>query len=133
MSDHSLSQKKNLQRVVSALRELHRALINIAKEQYEREEGPVSGTGHFLQLLTKDPAFAWLHILSEIMVDTDELLDEEAISVTDVRAIRTQIETLLAAPLAEGTEFSQKYSNALKDPAVIIAHAHVRLALTAVG
>jgi hypothetical protein len=133
MPDHSLSQKENLRRLVSALRELHRALINIAKEQYEREEGPVSGSGHFLQLLTKDPAFAWLHILSELMVDTDELLDEDVISVADAKAIRTQIETLLAAPLAGASEFSQKYSSALKDPAVIIAHAHVRLALTTIG
>ena len=61
-----------------ALRELHRALVERASRDYvyahQRLQQP--DPGELLQMLTKDPEFAWLRGLSELMVDIDVARDD---------------------------------------------------------
>jgi hypothetical protein len=113
-----------------SLRELHQALVQVARGKYEKEHGPVSGPGELLQLLTRSPAFSWLHALSELMVDIDALLDAETIDDAVARAVSTQISGLLSTDVSDSSDFSNRYAEALQsDPAVVMAHAHVRRAI----
>src|SRR5687767_7029024 len=60
----------------TALLDLHRALVEGERRDYEKAHGRVSG-GDFLQALIRDPAFAWLTPLTRLIARLDELEDAE--------------------------------------------------------
>ena len=108
------------------LLDLHKAIIESERERYEQTVGPIKSPNHFLQLLTQDPWFAWLHPLSQLIVSIDEVLDEkEPLTDAIADALRGQTRSLLvAAENAEG--FSGHYFVALQhDPNVVMTHAAV--------
>ena len=53
---------------------MHKALLEDARIRYEREQGRIEGSGALLRLVLNDPWFAWLHPLSGLVVQIDELL-----------------------------------------------------------
>ena len=123
------------QKLASALRELHRALMERARADYERAKGVVLSPGEFLQLLTTDAYFEWLRGLSELMVDIDLVRDAEAELVEEMsNAVRSAVEHLISAPKtpAPPHAFAQQYWPYVQDdPHVAIAHAGVKKALEA--
>jgi hypothetical protein len=93
---------------------------------YERTFGKVGSTGDFLQLVIRDPWFAWLHPISELIVAIDEKLDDEkSVTVDAVEAfIKTARALLVATDTGDG--FSKHYYEALqRDPDVVMAHGAV--------
>ncbi len=126
-------QKNTLNGLTKALRDLHRSLVDVERQNYEREWGPVGDGGQLLQLLTRHPQFDWLHRLSEFIVDIDELADQETVSDADVRAILAQANTLLTPSEADATDFSRRYVALLQHhPALVMAHANVRRVMSGV-
>jgi hypothetical protein len=121
-----------------ALRQLHHALLQRARADYTREHGLAEevGPGQLLMLATRDPGFAWLRSLSELMADIDDFQDQaEAMQDQELRgAIRAAVDGLLTPP-ADGTPatpFAERYWHYLRDdPEVTMAHAAVRQALQA--
>ena len=108
------------------LLDLHKMLIDSERERYEKAIGPITSPNHFLQLLTTDPWFAWLHPLSLLIVSIDEVLEEkEPLTDAVAEALRERARGMLvAAENAEG--FSGHYFVALQqDPQVVMAHAAV--------
>lgn len=108
------------------LLDLHKAVIEFERERYEKAFGPIQSPYHFLQLVTRDPWFAWLHPLSQLIVTIDEAVEEkEPLTETIADALRTQTRALLvAAENADG--FSGHYYVALQqEPQVVMAHAAV--------
>jgi hypothetical protein len=88
--------------------------------------GQIKSPNHFLQLLTRDPWFAWLQPFSQFIVAIDEALDAaEPLTVAKVDALVRQSDLLLA--VSENSEgFSGHYFQALqRDPDVVLAHAEV--------
>lgn len=105
---------------------LHKTLVDSERVGYEKTIGKIQSPNHFLQLLTGDPWFAWLHPLSQLIVAMDEALDAEApLTLTRVDALMRQSNLLLVtSESAEG--FSGHYHAALqRDPDVVLAHAEV--------
>jgi hypothetical protein len=88
--------------------------------------GPIRSPNQFLQLLTSDPWFAWLHPISQLIVAMDEALDErEPLTGALVTALTEQTRGLLVAS-ETGQGFSRHYFEALQnDPDVVLAHAAV--------
>ena len=120
MSLETLKETRN------ELLSLHKAIIEFERERYEKAIGPVQSPNHFLQLLTTDPWFAWLHPLSELIVAMDEVLDEkEPFSPSHAESLVGKARSLLVA--AENDEgFAGHYDVALQqDPQVVMAHAAV--------
>ena len=121
--------RKMIDTLARSLRRLHQSLVQVTRREYEKEWGSVD-TGQLLQLLTRHPDFAWLHALSEMMVDIDEILDLERITANDARAARDAVEKLLTLKEGKDSDFSSRYFDALHhDPAVVIAHVDVLRAL----
>jgi len=115
-----------------ALRELHRVLLHVARENYERDHGPIANPAHFLQLLTGDEYFAWLRPLSTLMADIDHIGGLDADSRNEVaKCVRAAVEGLMApAGLAPAGAFAANYLPLLADqPEVVMAHAQVRQAV----
>src|SRR6516164_1219355 len=109
-----------------ALLKLHKALVDSERVGYEKTMGKIQSARHFLQLLTNDSWFAWLHPLSQLIVAMDEALDaEEPLTVGKVDALAHQSKLLLVA--AENNDgFSGHYFEAMqRDPDVVLTHAEV--------
>ncbi len=109
-----------------ALLDLHKALVDSERENYEKIIGAIPSPNHFLQLLARDPWFAWLHPLSQLIVAMDEALDQkEPLTAGDVDALKKQARLLLLVS-ETGDGMSKHYFDALqRDPDVVLAHAAV--------
>lgn len=108
-----------------ALLDLHKALVDSERANYEKTIGAIQSPNHFLQLLIRDPWFAWLHPLSQLIIAMDETLDEkEPLTNAGVEALVKQTRLLLIAS-ESGEGFSKHYFDALqRDPDVVLAHAN---------
>jgi hypothetical protein len=120
------SNTERLKPVRDELLRLHKTLVDSERVGYEQAMGAIQSPHHFLQLLTTDPWFAWLHPLSQLVVAMDEALDEkEPVTAESVDALLKQTRALLVAS-ENGEGFSRHYYEALqRDPDVVLAHADV--------
>ena len=109
-----------------AVLDLHKALIDSERISYEKIVGEIQSPNHFLQLLTKDPWFAWLHPLSQLIVASDEALDgKEPLTIAGTDALVRELDRLIT-PSESGEGFGRHYFEALqRDPDVVLAHARV--------
>ena len=109
-----------------ALLKLHKVLIDSERVAYEKTVGQIKSPNHFLQLLTTDPWFAWLHPLSQLIVAMDEALDaEEPLTIAKVDTLAHQSKLMLVAS-EDGEGFSGHYYEAMqRDPDVVLAHSEV--------
>jgi hypothetical protein len=117
-----------LEAVASALRPLHRSLVEVTRLEYEAQHGRVPGPGALFNLLVRDPFFAWLRPMSGLMAQLDEVLDDQVpIGGSHVAQMRAQLETLVT----EGEHpFAVRYLDILQaHPEVVMAHAALRRAL----
>jgi hypothetical protein len=76
--------------------------------------------------LIKDPWFAWLHPISELVVEMDEMVEgKEPLTSGGVKRIFAQTRGLLKAS-EQGQGFERSYFEALQaEPDVVMAHANV--------
>jgi len=123
------AHKAALLEAAAALREVHRTLVQAVRASYEREFGPAGGPGQMLRLLTEHPYFAWLHPMSELIVDLDSLLAQELLPQGTVAGVRQEIDRLTQAG---GSPFWEKYAPLLQaDADVVMAHGRLRRAINA--
>ena len=110
---------------------LHKLLLDTERVAYEQVRGQVS-KGELLQLVIAHEQFAWLHQLSERIVQIDELLTaDEPMIAEAIAALLINIRTLLT-PNEFGDGFAAKYDAALqRNPDVVFAHADAVALLTA--
>ncbi|MCC5639392.1 hypothetical protein LC593_26935 [Nostoc sp. CHAB 5844] len=129
MTANTLLQRINQHQYLRDLRNkllyLHRMLLDIERITYEQVRGRVSNSELF-QLVVGDEQFAWLHRISELVVQIDETLSsDQPISVEDVQNLMANTRILIA-PSEVGNEFARKYYAALqREPSVVLAHAAV--------
>jgi len=105
---------------------VHKALLDHERVRYEKANGRVAGSGDFLQLVIHDPWFAWLHPLSELVVQVDELAARTEPSPATAAEVDTLVEEARALLRADeqGEEFQRRYYRALQDsPEVGMVHA----------
>jgi len=126
--------RRRLDALTHALRPLHKALVDIVRHDYEKRQGrPVAGPVQLFQLLTQDPFFLWLHPMSALMAEIDELYDQkEPIELDAVTAVRTTLESLVGNRGQDPSpdSFVSRYLEILQnDPDVVMEHARLRKAL----
>jgi hypothetical protein len=104
---------------------LHKLLLDTERVTYEQVRGQVS-RGELLQLVINHEQFAWLHRLSELIVQIDDLLHaDEPVTSEAIAALVTDVRILLT-PDELGDEFAMKYDAAFqRNPDVVLAHADV--------
>lgn len=129
MTSNTLLQRINQHQYLRDLRNkllhLHKLLLDTERIAYEQVRGRVS-SGELLQLVISHEQFAWLHRISELVVQIDEMLQaDEPVSLDDVQNLIAHTRTLLV-PSEVGNAFERKYYNALqREPSVVLAHAEV--------
>ena len=128
MSEDHINDKtvQRLRDVSHSLLRLHKALLEQQRQTYERVGGQIKDSYEFLHLVMHDKFFAWLHHLSELVVQIDEMLDaEEQLLQSDAAALFDQARFLLI-PLESGDDFQRKYFDSLQQsPDVVLAHSDV--------
>lgn len=107
-----------------ALLGVHKALLDEERVRYERTHGRLESNYQLLQLVISDPWFAWLHPVSELVVQIDVLMEARQPSPPGTaEALLKQARELLN-PDEAGEEFPRKYHRALQESsAVVLAHS----------
>ncbi len=120
-----IHQHQYLRDLRNKLLHLHRVLLETERIAYEQVRGRVS-SGELLQLVIDHEQFAWLHRISELVVQIDEMLQaDEPVLLDDVQNLTANARTLLA-PSETGKGFARKYYNALqREPGAVLAHAEI--------
>jgi hypothetical protein len=125
-----INQYQRLSELRLKLLRLHKLLLEAERVAYEQVQGQVS-RGELLQLVISHAQFAWLHRLSQIIVQIDELQQaDEPITLETIATFLIDVRTLLT-PSESGDDFATKYDAALQqNPDVVLAHADVVTLLT---
>ncbi|MGF1987054.1 MULTISPECIES: hypothetical protein [Nostoc] len=120
-----IRQHQYLRDLRNKLLYLHKMLLETERIAYEQVSGRVSNT-QLLQLVIGHEQFAWLHRISEIVVQIDEMLTaDEPIPLDYLQNLTADIRNLIV-PLETGNTFERKYYNALqREPAAVLAHAEI--------
>ncbi len=120
-----ITQHQLLTNIRIKLLHLHKLLLDTERIRYEQVRGRVS-KGELLQLVISHDQFAWLHRLSELIVQIDELIhSDEPITSEAIAALIADVQILLT-PDEVGNDFAVKYDMALqRNPDVVLAHADV--------
>jgi hypothetical protein len=120
---HRITQHQLLTDLRIKLLHLHKLLLDTERIRYEQVRGQVS-KGELLQLMINHDRFAWLHQLSELIVQIDELIhSDEPITSEAIAALIADVRILLT-PDEAGNDFAVKYDAALqRNPDVVLAHA----------
>ena len=122
-----MSAMDQLERVRQGLLRLHKVLLEAERVKYERAHGRVASAGAFLQIVISDPAFEWLHRLSELVVQIDEAQEDEDEPLTEAKAkeLMGRVKALLQ-PAENGAGFGGKYYEAIRgEPGVAMLHGEV--------
>ena len=147
MTNDKMIDPASWKNLASTLRALHRALMEHARLDYERERAVKLNPTELLRLLTTDAYFNWLRGLSELMVEIDIVQDAGTEAMTEMQtAVRQAVEHFVVAPAPPTTDpdtgylsvpasadaFAKHYWPCVRDdPHVAMAHAGVKQALAA--
>jgi hypothetical protein len=113
--------KSRLERLVAALRTVHKSLIDSTQREYEKLHGRVESPYALFRLAAQDPAFAWLRPMTRLIVELEESPDRRR----DLEDARRKIRDLLAAG-----EFSTAYQARVQSEAAVAAeHGRLQAAL----
>ena len=109
------------------LRRLHKALVEFEAEDFRLPGDPFQ----LLNLVVNHPHFAWLHALSELMVEMDASIDsDEIIDSNKAAAFKAMIETLIGPRFPSNPLFRERYMVLLQQsPVVVMAHGELRRVL----
>jgi hypothetical protein len=120
---HRITQHQLLTDIRIKLLHLHKQLLDTERIRYEQVHGRVSNS-ELLQLAIDHDRFAWLHQLSESIVQIDELIhSDEPITAEAIAALIADVRILLT-PDEAGNDFAVKYDAAFqRNPDVVLAHA----------
>ena len=123
---------RKLTDVRHALLRLHKALLDDQRIAYEREHGVVT-PAEFLQLIINEPAFDWLHRLSELVVQIDEQMEdtENILTADSAKVLLDQAKTLLT-PSETGEGFARAYFDAIqRNPEIAMLQGQSRKLISA--
>jgi hypothetical protein len=135
LTSNTLLQRINQQQFLRNLRNkflsLHSCLLETERIAYEQVRGRVT-SAELLKLVIAHEQFAWLHKISELVVQIDEMLAaDEPILPENVQNLIAESRRLIV-PSEVGNAFARKYYAALqREPSVVLAHAEVSQLLAA--
>ena len=112
--------------------DVHGALLEATRRDYERDFGRVSDAATLLKVVTSEPAFAWLRPLTAAIADADALLADPAnLPPGHARVLLAAIGGLLRADV-EGTPFQRRYCAVIQaSPDVAVTHGRALRSLRA--
>jgi hypothetical protein len=116
------SVNASLKELRHGLLRLHKTLLDWERAAYERRHGRQSSNA-LLDALLKDPQFAWLRPISQLIVRIDEMLEDDIPPEHgDLEAVLAHVRDL-TSPNETGNAYEQHYYTALQEhPDAVFAH-----------
>lgn len=116
--------RERLSEIRNGLLRLHKNLLDLERNAYERDVARIQSTGQYLELVLNDPWFAWLRDLSKLVVAFDELLERKEPPMTDEEAEAiVAASRKLVAPSETAEGFGRRYFDAMqRDAGIVLAH-----------
>lgn len=105
------------------LLELHKAMLDAQRIEYERAHGRVETSGEFLGLVLNHPEFEWIRALSALIAQLDEWAEDAA--AAGEAGLDSIVEALRSLIRPEGANpaFTARYWKMVEDePRVTVAH-----------
>jgi hypothetical protein len=116
--------RASLREISRLLIPLHRALIDVVKEDYAFAFGAALQPTQLLRLLNEDPFFEWLKPMTTLIVDIDELTRRD-FETAEAAAIADRVERLVGS--SPDPAFAARYVPILQRSVdVAVAHAALR-------
>lgn len=113
------SMRKNLNDLQQAMLDLHKVLVDAERTEYERTKGPVTNN-EMLQLLLSDEDFAWLRVLSKMIIVVDDMTSvRKPAPAYHVPPLLVEVRRLLE-PEDNGNEFETRFLACLNQNAAAI-------------
>jgi len=106
-----------------AVLNLHKALVDGEKKEWEQHRGPVGAPTQFLHMLLNEPSFAWMRPFSGLIVAIDEFQDaKEPKPVEEAKQLFGVARNMIRPP-----DFVEsRYREVLqRDTAIVLLHARV--------
>lgn len=105
------------------LLELHKAMLDAQRIEYERAHGRIETSGEFLGLVLNHPEFEWIRALSALIAQLDEWAeDADAASEAGLDSIVEALRSLIR-PEGANPAFTARYWKMVEDePHVTVAH-----------
>ena len=118
----SATTVRHLQQLHTALRNLHKILLDDERAAYERDHGRIA-PAKMLELAIGDAQFAWLRRISDLVIRIDEITESaEPDAASRAGDLLADIRELILAPNPD-SEFGRKYTAALQRlPDAVLAH-----------
>ena len=117
-------EEGSLRELRSALVAHHKALMEIARGEWERAHGRVAAPGELLRLLMEDSELAWLRLLSSKIARLDALLVDP--QQGDAEELVADLDRLILDRGPEEAEFQLRYEAVLAGSAdVALFHVQV--------
>ncbi|HIK15348.1 MAG TPA: hypothetical protein IGS53_08705 [Leptolyngbyaceae cyanobacterium M33_DOE_097] len=102
---------------------LHKLLLDTERIRYEQVRGRVS-KGELLQLVINHDQFAWVHHLSELIMQIDGLIHSDEPIISEVIAHLIADVRILLTPDEAGNDFAVKCDAAFqRNPDVVLTHS----------
>ncbi|HCT56888.1 MAG TPA: hypothetical protein DGD08_06700 [Gemmatimonas aurantiaca] len=124
-------QRQRLDRVRDDLLRVHRALLHVERERYEKVKGRLANNSAFLQLVINDPWFDWLRPMAQLVLLIDERLADkkQLLGAGEAKALFDRSRLLLQAD-SEGDAFQRLYYQAVQhSPDLAVLARQVALGL----
>lgn len=87
--------KTDLQNIIKLLLNLHKALLDLERIEYEAKNGQISSNNEYFQLVVNHENFRWLRVLSELIALFDEEIERAEINQEKIRALLDKFKSLL--------------------------------------
>src|SRR3954447_15035104 len=102
----SSGERQHLISIRNSLLALHKILLELERQRYERTNGRINDMFQLLNLTINDAAFAWLRPLSAFIVEIDEKADDKEKPMTSGEAAAFLKEArILLSPNQVGNDF----------------------------
>jgi hypothetical protein len=116
-------RQARVERLRHVLLELHRALIDVQRIEYERARGRIETRGEFLGLVLNHPEFEWIRALSALIAQLDEWAEDTAAeSEPGLEGIVEGLRSLIRRDGANAAFTARYWKMVEDDPAVTVAH-----------
>jgi hypothetical protein len=104
-----------LESVRNDLLRVHRMLLAVERERYERARGRVANNSAFLQLVINDPWFDWLRPMAQLVLLIDERTSDKKMPLgrNEAKALLDRARALLRAD-GEGDAFQRLFHQAIQ-------------------
>jgi len=111
----SSDQLRRLEATRANLLRIHRALLEVERNRYEKVRGRIATNSAFLQLVISDPWFDWLRPMAQMVLLIDERTSDKKapLGAAEAVALLDRSRGLLTAD-AEGDAFQRLYFQAVQ-------------------